>query len=465
MKTCYHEMRAAEIAAGVKSKKFSALEIVRSCVERIDTAGERLNAFTHVTRERALLEASKVDEQVAAGDDPGPFAGVPFAVKNLFDLEGEITIAGSKINRNDSPAQRDATAVQRLREAGAVCVGALNMGEYAYDFVTENVHYGATFNPWNVACSAGGSSGGSGAAVAGGLVPISLGTDTNGSIRVPASFCGIWGIRPTYGRLSRAGSFAFVDSIDTIGPFARSVLDLAHTYDALSGPDSRDAACSTLPKTRLADARLDEECEFTLATLGGYFSEGGSPEVHAVVKTVADALGVSRSVELPEPALARTSAFVVTCAEAGARHLDRVRKRANDFDPNSRDRFIAGTMVPHVWVDKAQRFRSWWHGEVMKVFEKVDILIAPSTPLTAPLIGQKTLKFMGEELPLRPNIGLFTQPLSFAGLPVLAAPVHRVGEMPCAVQLVAAPHAEEKLFKLARKLELGGICSSPVAPI
>ncbi|MGB0370222.1 MAG: AtzE family amidohydrolase [Opitutales bacterium] len=463
MSTPYYRMQAAEIAAGVKTKQFSAVEIVQACIDRIDTVGQKLNAFTRVTRERALAEAAELDAALARGEDVGPLAGVPFAVKNLFDLKGEVTVAGSKINRDNDPAESDATAVQRLTQAGAICVGALNMGEYAYDFVTENAHDGATLNPWDLGHSAGGSSGGSGAATAGGLVPITLGTDTNGSIRVPSSFCGIWGIRPTYGRLSRGGSFAFVDSIDTIGPFARSVEDLAQAYDAMSGPDARDAACSELPETAFAQTLTSADTPFRIAKLGGYFAEGGDPKVHAAVDTVMAALGVSESVEIPEPALARTSAFVITCAEAGARHLDRVRSRAHDFDPNIRDRFIAGTMVPHAWVDKAQRFRTWWHGEVMKVFESVDILIAPATPLTASKLGQKTLSFNGEQLPLRPNIGLFTQPLSFAGLPILAAPVHRDEQMPCAVQLVAAPHAEEKLFKLARKLETMGVCTSPVA--
>ena len=461
----FHLMNASEIASGVRQGIFSASEVAEKCIERIDALNESLNAFTLITRIRARAEAEAVDKTVAEGQDPGPLAGVPFAVKNLFDLAGEVTLAGSKINQSDPPATADATAVDRLVKDGAVCLGALNMGEYAYDFVTENAHYGASHNPWNLGHSAGGSSGGSGAAVAGGLVPLTLGTDTNGSIRVPSSFCGIWGIRPTYGALSRGGSFAFVDSIDTIGPFARSVQDLALAYDALSGPDFRDKGCTSYGKSEYAQSLQEDANTLKIAQLGGYFASGGAPAIHAAVDTVAKALGASKTVEMPEPALARTSAFIITCAEAGARHLERVRHRANDFDPNIRDRFIAGTMVPYAWVDKAQRFRSWWHGEVMKIFRNVDILVAPATPLTAPQVGQKTLNFKGQELPLRPNIGLFTQTLSFAGLPILAAPVHLENAMPCAVQLIAAPNAEAKLFKLAKKLENLGVCSAPVAPV
>ena len=176
------------------------------------------------------------------GDAPaasrvGPLAGVPFAVKNLFDIAGLPTLAGSKINRDRPPAAADATLVARLEAAGAVLVGALNMGEYAYDFTGENCHDGPSRNPHDTARMTGGSSGGSGAAVAGGLVPLALGSDTNGSIRVPSSFCGVFGLKPTYGRLSRAGSFPFVASLDHLGPLARTAGDLALAYDAMQGPD------------------------------------------------------------------------------------------------------------------------------------------------------------------------------------------------------------------------------------
>ena len=180
----------------------------------------------------------------AAGKPLGPLAGVPFAVKNLFDVKGMATVAGSKINRELPPASRDATLIERLEAAGAILVGALNMGEYAYDFTGENSHDGPSRNPHDLSRMTGGSSGGSGGAVAGGLVPIALGSDTNGSIRVPSSFCGIFGLKPTYGRLSRARTFPFVGSFDHLGPFARNVKDLALAYDAMQGPDPDDPVCT-----------------------------------------------------------------------------------------------------------------------------------------------------------------------------------------------------------------------------
>ena len=228
-------LSASEIASAVKGRKLSALDVTEAALARIAKHDSVLSSFTDVTADRARAKARAVDAAIAARQKVGPLAGVPFAVKNLFDVKGLTTRAGSKINRDLAPASRDATLIERLEAAGAVLVGALNMGEYAYDFTGENIHDGPSRNPHDPTRMTGGSSGGSGASVGGGLVPIALGSDTNGSIRVPSSFCGIFGLKPTYGRLSRARSFPFVASFDHLGPFARSVGDLALAYDAMQG--------------------------------------------------------------------------------------------------------------------------------------------------------------------------------------------------------------------------------------
>src|SRR6185369_16455101 len=226
---------AAEIAGAVRAGTTSAREVIDAVLATIRTRDKALNAFTAVTEERARAKAAAIDARRAQGAALGPLAGVPFAVKNLFDVAGLPTLAGSKINREHPPATRDATLIERLEAAGAILVGALNMGEYAYDFTGENVHDGPSRNPHDTLRMTGGSSGGSGGAVAGRLVPFSLGSDTNGSIRVPASLCGIFGLKPTYGRLSRARTFPFVASLDHLGPLARCTADLALSYDAMQG--------------------------------------------------------------------------------------------------------------------------------------------------------------------------------------------------------------------------------------
>jgi len=456
---------AAVIAEGVRSGRVSAVEVIRPALSRTYASHAALNAFTRITSERALAEASRIDRLVATGRDPGPLAGVPFAVKNLFDLAGVVTVAGSRIHRDQPAAATDATAVARLSAAGAICIGALNMGEYAYDFVTDNAHDGPTRNPRDLLRSAGGSSGGSGAAVAAGLVALTLGTDTNGSIRVPASFCGVWGLKPTYGRLSRAGSIPFVESLDHIGPLARTVTDLALAYDVMQGPDSLDAACtrrSPEPCLGLIDEGIGD---LRVAVLGGYFSRGGDPQVHAAVMSVAEALAVTRVVELPAVLEARGAAYLMTASEGGQFHLDRLRSRGSDFDPASRDRLRAGALLPAAWYLHAQRFRAWWREQVREIFETVDVLLAPATPVPATLIGQEMMLFDGKSVPVRPNLGLFTQPLSFVGLPVVAAPVFSYGLLPTAVQLVAAPWREEALLRVARALEQAEVCVSPVSSV
>jgi AtzE family amidohydrolase len=236
------DLSATEIVARIKAGSSSAREAVTAALTRIDERNGKLGAFTDIAAARAISKADAIDARHARGEKLGPLAGVPFAVKNLFDIAGLPTRAGSKINRDLPPAKADAKLVQQLEAADAILLGGLNMGEYAYDFTGENAHDGPSRNPHDPDHMTGGSSGGSGAAVAGGMVPLALGSDTNGSIRVPSSFCGLFGLKPTYGRLSRAGTFPFVASFDHLGPFARSTSDLALAYDALLGLDPNDPA-------------------------------------------------------------------------------------------------------------------------------------------------------------------------------------------------------------------------------
>ena len=238
------DMTGAEIAAAVKAGKLTARSVAEAALARTEKLNPVLNGFTAITSQRALAKADAVDADIAAGRDPGPLAGVPFAVKNLFDVKGLPTLAGSKINRDLPPAGDDAALVKRMEAAGAVLTGALNMGEYAYDFTGQNAHDGASRNPHDPEHMSGGSSGGSGTATAAGMASITLGSDTNGSIRVPSSFCGLFGLKPTYGRLTRAGTFPFVSSLDHLGPIARSTADLALAYDAMQGPDPDDPGCA-----------------------------------------------------------------------------------------------------------------------------------------------------------------------------------------------------------------------------
>jgi AtzE family amidohydrolase len=453
-------LSAVEIAEAVVGGKMSALAVTEAALARIKTRDAILNSFTDVTADRARSKARAIDAAIAAGRPVGPLAGVPFAVKNLFDVAGLSTRAGSKINRDLPPAPRDATLIERLEAAGAVLVGALNMGEYAYDFTGENIHDGPSRNPHDPSRMTGGSSGGSGGAVGGALVPIALGSDTNGSIRVPSSFCGIFGLKPTYGRLSRARSFPFVASLDHLGPFARSVADLALAYDAMQGSDADDAACTMRPVEPVTPHLAEDIGGLRIALAGGHFQTNVFPEAVAAVARIAKALSVTRAIEIPQAARARAAAYVITTTEGASLHLDRLRERPHDFDPAVRDRLIAGAMIPAPLVDRAQKFRRWYRAQVLKIFETVDVLIAPATPCIAPKIGQTTFVLDGVELPVRANIGIHTQPISFIGLRVVAVPVP-LEPMPIGVQIIAAPWREDVALRVAHALERMGAAAAP----
>ncbi|MEL6248371.1 MAG: AtzE family amidohydrolase, partial [Cyanobacteria bacterium J06627_15] len=299
-------MSAAATAQRVQQGETTAKAVVKTALTQISQRDSQLNCFTTVLAESALAEAARLDQRRAQGESLGPLAGVPFAVKNLFDVAGVVTLAGSKINRDHPPATQDATAVARLKAAGAILVGALNMDEYAYGFVTVNSHYGATPNPHDPTRISGGSSGGSAAAVAAGLVPLTLGSDTNGSIRVPASLCGVYGLKPTYGRLSRAGAFLFSSSLDHVGPLGRSVADVALAFEAMQGADARDPVCTDRPGAVLDLSGNMEGVRVAIAT--DHFAKGMTPTVARAFEKVTCALNATRTVVLPESARARAAA-------------------------------------------------------------------------------------------------------------------------------------------------------------
>ncbi len=453
---------AGAIAAAVRARRVTAEAVIAATQKLIAAQDPILNCFTTLYGEAALNEARALDARIGAGEDPGPLAGVPFGVKNLYDVEGFVTLAGSKISRANPPAKADATVVARLRRAGAIPVGAQNMDEFAYGFTTENAHYGTTRNPHDTARVAGGSSGGSAAAVGAGMTPFSLGSDTNGSIRVPASFCGVFGLKPTFGRLPRTGTYPFVSDLDHLGLFARSTADLALIYDVMQGPDPADKSCAQRPAEPVLPS-LDSFRPLRAATLGDWFQDGACPEALAALKAVAEALGGGPTVSLPGSGNARAAAFCLTAAEGAALHLADLRARPDDFDPGTRDRLLAGALLPASVVIKAQRLRRWYQEKAAELFARFDLLLAPAAPCVAPFIGAHTLTAGEHGLPARANLGLYTQPISFIGLPVVAVPVHPARGLPVAVQLIAPPWREETAFRAAAYLERAGVVGARTA--
>lgn len=365
----------------------------------------------------------------------GPLNGVTFAVKDLFDVAGLPTTAGARMRIDAEPAVRDAEVVARLKRAGAVLIGTLNMDEYAYGFATVNAHFGTTKNPYDPERLAGGSSGGSAAAVAAGLVQLALGSDTNGSIRVPASLCGVWGMRPADGAVPLDGVFPFVDGLDTAGPFTRTCRELKAAYEIMSG---EHLSHGTKPR---------------VARLSGFFAAGASDEALAAVDAVA---GSAPTIELPLAEAARSAAFLITAAKGGALHLDTLRVSAMDYDPAVRDRLIAGAMLPAAVLLQAMDLRARWRKAVARLFDDYDILIAPATPVTAPRIDEGTIVIGGKAVSARANLGIYAQPISLAGVPVISAPVKRAG-LPIGVQVITAAGREATAFDFCQALEDKGV--------
>lgn len=441
----------------IRQGEISAREVAGQTLQAIEQHNPALNAWTEITGPRMLKEASAVDAQRQRGEPLPPLAGIPYAVKNLFDVAGHSTLAGARLFSDRPAAQADAFAIGKLRHAGALLSGMLNMDAYAYGFTTENSHYGPTRNPHDLSRVAGGSSGGSAAAVAAGLVHFSLGTDTNGSIRVPASLCGIFGLKPTFGRLSRSGSHPFVASLDHIGPLARRVEDLALVYDLLQGADPADAFQAVRPPEATLPGLSQGSEGLRCGVLGGFFARWCDEDARAAVATVAAALEAQEEVVMPEAELARSAAFIMTAAEGGNHYLPALRQKPEVFEPNSRERLLAGAMMPGAWYVQAQRFRRHFQQQVLPLFDRFDVLIAPATPCSAITIGQQTLSIQGESLPAKASMGMLTQPISFLGLPVCTVPLATRSGLPIGLQLIARPFNEAAALRAAWTLEQRGI--------
>lgn len=426
---------AIQIAAAVRSGEVSAASIATRTLDALRADGHV--AVTRVLAERAMAEAAAIDARIAQGADAGPLAGVPYAVKDLFDVAGLPTTAGSAARAKGPAAEADAEAVRRLQAAGAVLCATLNMDAFAYGFATVNADYGTTCNPHDPARLAGGSSGGSAAAVAAGLVPLALGSDTNGSVRVPASLCGLYGLRPERGELPLAGTFPFAESFDEIGPFAANLEDLALVWSVLRGG-------SVVPAASV----------LRIARLGGRFRENADPAQLAAIDGIAPDAPL---IALPDVARARSAAFVITAYEGGTLHREALAADPMGYDPAVRDRLIAGALLPEALYVRALAFRADYVARIEALVAAFDVLIAPAAPCVAPLIDEPLIMIDGEPSPARANLGIYTQPITFTGLPVLAVPLKRAGALPLGLQLIGKRGGEGALLRLAQELEERGV--------
>ncbi len=428
---------ATDIAAAVRAGQETAVSVVSQALDAL--RADSHVAVTRVLAERALAEAAAVDARIARGEDAGLLAGVPYAVKDLFDVKGLPTTAGSAAREKEPAARTDAEAIRRLQEHGAVLCATVNMDAFAYGFATVNADYGTTRNPHDPARLAGGSSGGSAAVVAAGLVPFALGSDTNGSVRVPASLCGLYGMRPARGDLPVAGTFPFAESFDEIGPFAASLDDLVLVWQVLRGVDCVGGVAA--PK---------------IARLGGRFRANADPAQLAAMDAIAPDAPL---IELPDVARARSAAFVITAYEGGTLHKAALAADPFGYDPAVRDRLIAGALLPDALYQRALAFRAEYVARVEALVADFDVLLAPSAPCVAPRQADPKILIDGELAPARANLGIHTQPITFTGLPVLAVPLKRPGQLPLGLQLIGQKGREGALLRVAGELDQNGMTS------
>jgi aspartyl-tRNA(Asn)/glutamyl-tRNA(Gln) amidotransferase subunit A len=453
-----------EAAEALRRHQCSAVELATSALSRIERHNPTLHAFLTITGELALEQARQADSELAAGRDRGPLHGIPIAVKDLFTTRGVRTTAGSPIYANFVP-DYDADAVARLQAAGAVMLGKLNMHELAYGITSANPHFGAVRNPWNPKHSPGGSSGGSGAAVAAEMVYAALGTDTGGSIRIPASFCGTVGLKPTYGRVSRRGVIPLSWSLDHVGPLTRSVRDAGVVLNAIAGHDPGDDTSSRHP---VVDFVPEESCSIRGVRVGfpeNFFFDRLDEDVESAVRgAIARAVSLGaevKPVKVPDISALNATARIILLCEASAMLEPHLANRAQ-FGPDVLSLLDQGRLLPATDYIHAQRLRKQMQSEFAQVWNTVDCLIAPATPNTAPRVGDTTVKLGGREEDVRLATTRLVRSLNLLGLPSLSMPCGLSGTgLPVGLQIIGAPFQEASILRVGAALEDGGVGIPP----
>ncbi len=444
-----------ELARMIATKAVSPVEVVRAHLDRIAALDPGLRSYITVCDETALAAARAAETTLMAGQPLGPLHGVPYALKDLYDTAGVRTTGGSRVLGDRVPA-RDATVAARLAGAGAILLGKLNMVEFAYGPEGLNPHYGHARNPWDrgVHRMAGGSSSGSGVAVASGLAPGALGSDTGGSIRIPASLCGITGLKPTYGRVSRAGVLPLAWSMDHVGPMTRTAADCALMLGAMAGYDPNDASSSVLPVPDYGAALTGDVKGLRVGLLRGFFLDGAAPAVRAAVEaaatTLARAGAVVDEVSLEQMKVVAAASTAIVGAEALAYHAELLRTRAAEYDPDVARRLRLSAFISGAHYVRGQQVRGLVRADVDAALARRDVLLAPSTPIVAPGIEERQAALGDGPADVRSALIRFTRPFNLSGHPACALPCGFTdGGLPIGMQLVGRPFDEATVLRAA----------------
>jgi aspartyl-tRNA(Asn)/glutamyl-tRNA(Gln) amidotransferase subunit A len=456
---CY--LSIPEVAVRIANRELSCVEVTRAVLERIDAVDRRLNSYITVMVDQALDDAASADRAIERGANLGPLHGVPIGLKDLYQTRGVRTTGGSKILADWVP-ETDSTVTARLRRAGAIIVGKQNMHEFAFGVSTDNPHYGRALNPWSAGHSPGGSSGGSAAAVAAGLGYASMGSDTGGSIRMPASMCGVVGHKPTYGLVSRHGVLPLAWSMDHAGPFGRTVADVALVMNAIAGHDPRDPASANRIVVDYAASLEHGSNGMRIGVLSEYLGDDVAADVRAAVRASVDALAregaTIREVSMPTARYALGASTAMLFAEAAAVHERWLRERPADYGADVLDRLRAGARLSATHYLKGQRARRMMLDEATRLLENVDVLVCPSVPRGA-LPWELTATNDGRDASVR-----FTRLFNILGLPACSVPCGLGADgLPMGMQIVGRPFEDATVFRVARAHEIasGGFVRPP----
>jgi aspartyl-tRNA(Asn)/glutamyl-tRNA(Gln) amidotransferase subunit A len=445
------------LSRALRKKEISPVEVTRAYLERIDAFDRKINAFLTLLPERALKAAYQAERNILKGRNLGPLHGIPFAAKDLFFTRGIRTTCGSKILRNFNP-DHDATVIERLQASGAILLGKLNMHEFAYGTTSVNPHYGPVHNPWDPERIAGGSSGGSAAALVSSFVPLTLGTDTGGSIRIPSALCGCAGLKPTYGRISRYGVYPLCWSLDHPGPMAKGSADLAMAMNVLGGYDSRDPSAANIPVPDYTKGLTEDLKGIRIGVPTTYYFERLAPEVRTAV---GEAIGTLkklgarvRMISIPDLVAASVTAFILLLAEGAASLEKWHRSRPLDLGEDVRSRLNLGATLMATQYLKAQRMRRKARDNFAAIFEKVDAIVTPQLPITAPMIGQEKVSWGKKTEAVASALTRFTRIYNLVGIPSLSIPCgFSPSGLPIGLQIAGKAFDEKTVLKVGYAYE------------
>ena len=440
------QMDLLSLADGLRKKEISPVELAKACLDRIEALNEKTNAFITITRELALEQAARAEQEILKGEYKGPLHGMPYAAKDLFETKGVRTTCGSTILYENFP-QKDAAVVEKLARAGAVLVGKTNMHEFAFGLTNHNTHYGHAKNPWDTERVTGGSSGGSGAAVASGCVPMALGTDTGGSIRIPSSLCGLTGLKPTYGRVSKYGVYPLSWTLDHVGPLTRTAADAAATLNVLAGYDERDPGSADHPVTDYVKALETDLQGMVIGWVDSLFFEMMDPEVKALVEAAKERfqeLGAKVvPVSVPDLDKAAQATLLILSSEAASALSGHHRNHPDKLGADVKSRLDAGALHLATHYVDAMRWRRKTQEGFARAFTEVDLLLTPGSSITAPLIKDAAVNLEGVDVPVGVALTRCTRIFNLMGLPSLVLPCgfDQKG-LPAALQLTGRPFDE-----------------------